>query len=1028
MNLSEPFIKRPVMTTLLMASLLFFGIIAYQMLPVSDLPNVDFPTIQITTINPGSIPETMANTIGTPLEKEFMTIDGLETITSQSSTGKNSIVLQFVLEKDIDSAAQDVQAAINRAQPNLPKDLPNNPTYEKVNPSATPILYMAITSPALSLGELYEIGNTFIGQRLSMIRGVSQVMTYGEPFAVRIQVDPEKLAAKQIGFDQLEEEVMKGNVDDPTGTLFGPNTEFTVDVDGQLMNSKEYNPLIIKNKDGNQVRISYLGEAIDSLKNDKYYLRYLTKDTDQKTVLLAVQQQSGENAVRIINDVQKLIPTLQKELPFSVKIHDLYDKKMTIMESVRDVQLTLIIAFILVVGIIYLSLGRLINTAIPSVTLPLAIFGTFAGMYLLGFSLDILSLLALTLSIGFLVDDAIVALENSVRHVQMGETPYEGSLKGSKEISFTILSTSVCLIAAFIPMIFMGGVVGKLFREFAVTLVVVVVISTFISLSLTPMLCSRFIPKYGEGAKKSPVERWTDFVTEKMLNVYRKTLSWSMSHRFFTLLIGFACAGGSVYLILNLPKDFLPPDDVGFIQGFTEARDGTSPFKMAEYQRQLSRIYKDDPRVESVVSVASLTQDNQGLLFVRLKPYEERGPMYPIIADFEKKSSQIVGINTYLSPLPLINLQVGQQAKALYQYSMTGLDQKALNEASIKLEDALKKNNLLSQVSSDLQITQPQLFVAIDRDRASSLNVSASEIERVFDLAYSGGKISTINAPINQYDVIIETQPIFYKDPSKVNQLYVRSSSGKLVPMNGITSIKETVGPLTVNRINGLPSVTLAFNPAPNVPLGTAVENVELAAKKILPKSVSGKVLGTADVFKKAFQNLSFLFLIMIFIIYVILGILYENFIHPITVMSALAPATVGGLLTLYLFGETLSLYSFVGLILLIGIVMKNGILMVDFAIEQIKTHNKDPYNGIYDACIIRFRPIIMTSASTLMGAVPIALGIGGASAQGRVPLGLTIVGGLIFSQALTLYLTPVVFYYFEVLSRKLSSLKKVKV
>ncbi|MGD2169523.1 MAG: efflux RND transporter permease subunit [Chlamydiota bacterium] len=1028
MNLSEPFIKRPVMTTLLMASLLFFGIIAYQMLPVSDLPNVDFPTIQITTINPGSIPETMANTIGTPLEKEFMTIDGLETITSQSSTGKNSIVLQFVLEKDIDSAAQDVQAAINRAQPNLPKDLPNNPTYEKVNPSATPILYMAITSPALSLGELYEIGNTLIGQRLSMIKGVSQVMTYGEPFAVRIQVDPEKLAAKQIGFDQLEEEVMKGNVDDPTGTLFGPNTEFTVDVDGQLMNSKEYNPLIIKNKDGNQVRISYLGEAIDSLKNDKYYLRYLTKDTDQKTVLLAVQQQSGENAVRIINDVQKLLPTLQKELPSSVKIHDLYDKKMTIMESVRDVQLTLIIAFLLVIGIIYLSLGRLINTAIPSVTLPLAIFGTFAGMYLLGFSLDILSLLALTLSIGFLVDDAIVALENSVRHVQMGETPYEGSLKGSKEISFTIVSTSVCLIAAFIPMIFMGGVVGKLFREFAVTLVVVVVISTFISLSLTPMLCSRFIPKYGEETKKSPVERWTDFVTEKMLNVYRKTLSWSMNHRFFTLLIGFACAGGSVYLILNLPKDFLPPDDVGFIQGFTEARDGTSPFKMAEYQRQLSRIYKDDPRVESVVSVASLTQDNQGLLFVRLKPYEERGPMYPIIADFEKKSSQIVGINTYLSPLPLINLQVGQQAKALYQYSMTGLDQKALNEASIKLEDALKKNNLLSQVSSDLQITQPQIFVAIDRDRASSLNVSASEIERVFDLAYSGGKISTINAPINQYDVIIETQPVFYKDPSKVNQLYVRSSSGKLVPMNGITSIKETVGPLTVNRINGLPSVTLAFNPAPNVPLGTAVENVELTAKEILPKSVSGKVLGTADVFKKAFQNLSFLFLIMIFIIYVILGILYENFIHPITVMSALAPATVGGLLTLYLFGETLSLYSFVGLILLIGIVMKNGILMVDFAIEQIKTHNKDPYNGIYDACIIRFRPIIMTSASTLMGAVPIALGIGGASAQGRISLGLTIVGGLIFSQALTLYLTPVVFYYFEALSRKLSSLKKAKV
>lgn len=1017
MNLSEPFIKKPVMTLLIMVSLLFFGIIAYQFLPVSDLPNVDYPTIQVITPNPGSSPETMANTVGTPLEKEFMTIDGLETITSQSRTGQNSIVLQFVLSKNIDAAAQDVQAAINRAEPNLPNDLPNNPTYKKVNPSATPILYLAITSPALSLGDLYEIGNTFIGQRLSMIKGVSQVLTYGEPFAVRIQMDPEQLAAKNIGFDQIEEQVFKGNVDDPTGTLFGPNTEFTIDVDGQLVNANQYNPLIVKNKDGSQVRISYLGNAIDSLKNDKYYLRYLTKNINEKTVVLAIQQQSGENAVRIISDIENLLPALEKDLPESVKIHSLYDKKKTISESVADVELTLIIAFILVIGIIYLTLGRFMNTLIPSLVLPLSIFGTFAGMYVLGFSLDILSLLALTLSIGFLVDDAIVVLENSVRHVQQGQTPFEGSLKGAKEISFTVLSTSVCLIAAFIPMIFMGGVVGMLFREFAVTLVIVVVVSTCIALSFTPMLCSRYIPKYGQ--KKTLVERFADKTNELLLNFYKTSLTWAMRHTIFILFIGLGCIFFSIYFAKVLPKDFLPPDDVGFIQGFTQAKDGTSPFKMAEYQEQISSLFRDDDRVSSIVSIASLNQDNEGMLFVKLKPYKDRGPMNPIIQQMSQKSASIVGINTFLSPLPLINLQVGQQTKALYQYAMTSIDPKALYTFSKQLENELRQSPKLSQVSSDLQISQPQVFVKIDRDRASSLNISASNIERVFDLAYSGGKISKINSPVNQYDVIIETKPKYYKDPASLNQLYIRSGTGRMVPMNGVTISDETVGPLTVNRINGLPSVTISFNPSFNTPLGTAVSEVEAKAEQILPKNVSGTVQGTADVFKKAFQNLNFLFIIMIFVIYIMLGILYEDFIHPLTVMSALPPATVGGLFTLYLFGETLSFYSFVGLILLIGIVMKNGILMVDFAIQLIRKENKSVYDGVYDACVIRFRPILMTSASALMGALPIAIGIGGASAEGRIPLGLTVVGGLIISQALTLYLTPIIFYYFEKMSQK---------
>jgi len=1023
MNISGPFIKKPVMTTLVMIAILFFGIAAYKVLPSSDLPNVDYPTIQVTVSYPGANAKTMSTTCATPLEKEFMTIEGLNTITSQSSVGQTTLVLQFTLDKSMDSAALDVQSAINRAQPNLPKNLPYNPTYEKVNPSATPILYMALTSPSMTQSQLYDYGHTYLGQRISMIDGVSQVLTYGAPYAARIQVDPEKLAAMQIGIDEVTAEIKAGNVNLPTGTLFGEKGEFTIEVQGQLLNAAMYQELSIKSQNGSLVKIKNIGRALDSLKNDKYYLHYTTKKEDKPAVIIAIQRQAGYNTVEVINKINTLLPTIQKTLPASLEIHRVFDKAETIMESVNDVKFTLLIAFILVVCVIFLSLGKLLNTIIPAITLPMSIIGTFTIMYMLNFSIDILSLLALTLSIGFLVDDAIVVLENNVRHVQMGETPYDGSIKGSKEISMTVLSMTMCLISVFIPLLFLGGVVGRLFREFALTIIAAVFFSGFISLSLTPCLCSRFIPKYIKEKRKSFMEKTADFLNDKMKSFYKICLFWVMQHRLIILSVGLFCIVSSVAFFMIIPKEFLPDQDIGFLQGYTEARDGTSPFLMAKYQKEINDIIIQDPAVDKVVSVASFIEDNEGLMFIRLKPYKERGPLQNVIDRLMMQFSSVVGVNSFAATVPLINLQVGSEVKALYEYSMTAIDQNLLNKYTQKLKEKIKRQSGFTQVSTDLQITQPQVEIEIDRDRASDLHVSAGKIEELFEFAYSDGKISTIDADIDQYDVIIETLPKFYKDPTVLNQLYVRSNTNQLVPLNQILKISENVGPLTVNHLDGLPSATIAFN-LKDLPLGPAISTIEDLAKKTLPESVSGKVMGTADVFKQSFSNLTFLFILTIFVIYLILGILYESFLHPITVMSTLPPATFGGLLTLYIFGETLSLYSFVGLVMLIGIVMKNGIMLVDFANDAKEKENKNSFDAIFSAAIIRFRPIMMTSIAALMGAVPIAIGMGGAS-QGTRPLGMVVVGGLVISQILTLFLTPVIYYYIDTIHEKFN--KKFK-
>jgi len=1025
MNICEPFIRRPVMTTLLMVSITVFGIFAYFKLPVSDLPNVDFPTIQVIVTNPGSTPETMASTCATPLEREFMTIAGLQNITSSSTTGQTSLVLQFDLNRNIDSASLDVEAAINRAQPNLPPDLPYNPTYKKVNPSATPILYMAITSDSMDLAELYDYGNTYIGQRLSMIDGISQVITYGQPYAARIQINPEKIAGMGVSINDIANTLRAGNVNIPTGTLFGPKEEFTIQVDGQIFKADGYQELVVRAQDGSLVKIADIGRAVNSLKNDKIYLNYKTKEIDKPCVILAVQKQVDGNTVAIIDKINQILPVIEKQLPSSLEYHRIFDKSNAINDGVDDVKLTLMIAFVLVVLIIYFSLGKLFNTVIPSLALPLSIVGTFIAMEFFHFSIDILSLLALTLSIGFLVDDAIVVLENNVRHVQMGEKPFEGTLKGSKEIGVTVLSMTSCLVAVFIPMLFMGGVVGRLFREFAMTIIIAVIFSGIISLTLTPLLCSRFIPAYNAEEKKKWMERVANYCMEKMIALYKICLAWTMKHRFSVLGVGVFCIAASAYLVLVLPKGFLPDDDVSFLRGFVQSRDGTSPFQMADFHKQIgNKVIKSDA-VEYLVSAASTGNDNEGFFFVKLKPYSARGPIQNVIKDLSKTTATIPGVNTYLSTLPLINLQVGANINALYQYSLTSVDQSSLNKYADLMRRKMYTIPGLAQISSDLQITQPQLEVAILRDRASDLNIDAGLIEQYFMHAYSTKKVSTINTSINQYDVILETLPEFYKNPNVLASLYLKSRKGHLVPMNEVVKITEDVGPLMVNHLNGLPSATIYFN-LDDMPLGTAVDNISKMAKDVLPPTVTGAIQGTANVFKESFATLPILFLATIFIIYVILGILYESFIHPLTVLSALPPTVFGGLLMLYISGAILDLYSFVGLIMLIGIVMKNGIMMVDFANQKIEEENKNAFDAIYEACIIRFRPVFMTSISAFMGALPIAIGIGGAGAITRRPLGLAIVGGLVISQILTLFLTPVIYYYLEIFQEKVLKKKKL--
>jgi HAE1 family hydrophobic/amphiphilic exporter-1 len=1030
-NLSEIFIRRPVMTCLVMAAILFFGIIGYRALPVSDLPQVSFPSIQVTTSYPGASPETMADTVTSPLEREFSSIDGVMTIASSSTNGSSTIVLEFVLNKDINAAAQDVQAAINTATPYLPKDLPNNPTYRKTNPTATPVLFYAVKSDTMTPAKLYEYAYSLMGRRLGMIEGVSDVDVYGSKFAVRVQVDPDKLATHQIGIDEVANAISESNPQKPVGNLYGPDVEYTINVDGQMSQASQYEELIIRNNNHALLKIKDIGRALDSLENDKYSQNYYTKDSVTPCVILAILKQSDANTIKVIQGCEALLDKIKKELPGSIEVVSLFNQSDWIMESVDDVQFTLVVAFFLVVVVVLFYLGKWVDTIIPLLALPMSVVGTFSMMYLYGFNIDIFSLLAITLSIGFLVDDAIVVLENITRHVEMGKTTWEAALNGSKQISFTILSMTLSLCSVFIPMVFMAGIMGRIFREFAITIVTAVIISGFISLSLTPMLCSKFIGNHHTKQKKNWIERLSHQVNLRLLSIYKKGLYVVFKHHIITFSIGALSVVLTLYLALSLPTDFLPTEDLGFIQGFGVASDATSPFKMIDYQKQVSDIVRQDPNIDQVVAVAGVPNSNQSLFFIRLKPYKQREPMATVITELMGKIHDIPGLQTFMRPLPLLNLDVGTSASmGNYQYAVQGFDSPTMYKNAEEILTAMKQNSSFHQVTSDMHNDAPYANITINRDRAYDLNVSAETLEFAFDYAYSGGEISLINSVADQYYVIIETLPHDYANPSDLSKLYISASTktplntlsqinteGETfttqIPLTEIVNIEEGVGPLSITHLNTLPAAIISFDLASGVPLGTALQELDQIGKEHLAQGVTVNVQGTANIFKKTFSSMGFLFLITIFLIYVILGVLYENFVHPITVMSTLPPAGLGAIATLMIFGEPLSLYAFVGFIMVLGIVLKNGIMIVDFANEGIND-GKGVIEAIYSACCERFRPILMTTFAAMMGAVPIALGIGGLTAQARRPLGLAIVGGLIISQILTLFFTPVTFIYLE--------------
>ena len=1016
MNVAEIFIRRPVMTTLVMLGILLFGVMGYRLLPVSDLPNVDFPTIQVSASLPGASPETMASAVATPLEKQFTTIAGLDSMNSTSILGNTQITLQFNLSRNLDSAAQDVQAAIAVASRQLPQGMPSPPSYQKVNPADSPILYLALTSPTLPLYELDEYGETMMAQRISTISGVAQVLVYGsQKYAVRIQLDPRQLATRGIGIDEVSGAVQTANVNLPTGTLSGSHKAFTVEANGQLTDAQAYGPVVVAYRNGSPVRLDQIGRVTNSVENDKTAAWFITPKAMERSVILAIQRQPGTNTVAVATAIKRLLPTFRKQLPPSASLAVLYDRSESIRASVNDVRFTLLLTLALVVLVIFLFLRNLSATVIPSLALPLSIVGTFAVMYVLGYSLDNLSLMALTLSVGFVVDDAIVMLENIVRHMEKGEGVLEAAFKGSKEIGFTIISMTLSLAAVFIPILFMGGIVGRLFHEFAVTIGVAILVSGFVSLSLTPMLSSRFLrPEHGK--KHGRFYEVSERYFNGMLHLYERGLRWVLARRRTTMVASALILVATVFLFLKIPKGFLPSEDNSQIFGFTEAAQGISFNSMGEHQMAVAKVIQKDPNVEAFMSSygsrGSINASNSGVVFMHLKPRSERKPSVDeLIQQLRPRLAQIPGIKVYLQNPPPIRIG-GSLTKSLYQYTLQDADTKELYHYAPILEQKMRSLPGFQDVVSDLQIANPQVRVEIDRDKAAALHLTPQKIEDALYTAYSSRQISTIYAPNNEYQVIMELAPQYQADPAAVSLLYVRNSDGQLVPLDAVAKLSQNLGPLAVTHAGQLPSVTLSFNLKPGVSIGDAVAAVNRVARETLPATIATNFQGTAQAFQSSLQGLGMLLLMAILVIYLVLGILYESFVHPLTILSALPFAGFGALVTLLIFRTDLSIYAFVGIIMLVGLVKKNGIMMVDFAIEA-QRKGKTPEEAISEACTVRFRPIMMTTMAALMGTLPIAIGFG-AGAESRRPLGLAVVGGLLFSQLLTLYVTPVFFTYME--------------
>ena len=1027
MNISQTFIERPIATSLLMGAIALFGAVAYRSLPVSDLPNVDFPTLLVTASLPGASPETMASAVATPLENQFSLIAGLNSMSSTNSQGSTQITLEFDLSRKLDGAAVDVQAAITQGARLLPPNMPTPPTFTKVNPADQPILYLTLTSDTLPLWTLDEYAETRIAQRISTITGVAQVQVLGaQKYAVHVQMDPHELASHQVGLNEIETALKNCNVNLPTGSIIGPQRAFTLMASGQLMTAEQYRPVVVAYRGGTPVRLEELGNVIDSVEDDKTASWFYNHNRGNRAIILAIQRQPGTNTIAVTDGVKGLLPVFKNELPPAVHMDILYDRSDTIRESYKDVQFTMLLTLGLVVMVIFLFLRNLSATIIPSLALPFSIIGTFAVMYLLDYSLDNLSMMALILSIGFVVDDAIVMLENIVRHIELGEKPLAAAMRGSAEIGFTIVSMTLSLAAVFIPVLFMGGILGRLFKEFSVTICVAILISGVVSVTLTPMLCSRFLRSVHEG-KRGWFYQTTEKFFEGMLRVYDVSLQWALRARLVVMAVFVVVLGATLYMFVQIPKGFIPDQDTDQLQVYTEAAQGTSYYQMVEYQQKIADMVAADPNVEALMAsvggttATNLGGPNYGSLVVHLKPRSQRPlGVNDLIKKLRPQLAAYPGMKAYLQNPPTIQIG-GKVTKSVYQFSMQSPDKDELYAAANRLAESVSKLPGVEDVTSDVAVTTPQVTLTIDRDKAAAMGVNANQIENSLYDAYGQRWVSTIYGSANEYKVLLELLPKYQADPNALSMLYFKNTTGRLIPLDTLSRVVTETGPQTINHYGELPAATVSFNLQPGAALGDVVSRIQEVATRDLPATISTQFQGAARSFQTSLGNLWVLLIIAVMVVYIVLGILYESYIHPLTILSGLPSAGFGALLTLELFGIDLNIYAFVGLIMLIGIVEKNAIMQIDFALEAEREQNLKPMQAIYQGCLIRFRPIMMTTMAAMLGAVPIALGYG-AGGEARRPLGLVVVGGLLFSQLVTLYLTPVFYTYMAAAQDKVRS------